>query len=78
MPTEFAVQPSEEKRQRGISTPEILFKGLLLELSIYHFQSLLTNVAYSYRIGHVLDTLIEERIDYVFESNTFVLSKDIV
>lgn len=49
----------------------------VLSLS-YHFQSLLTNVAYSYRMGHVLDTLVIERIDYVFESNTFVLSKDIV
>ncbi|KAG2078627.1 hypothetical protein BDR04DRAFT_1226565 [Suillus decipiens] len=44
----------------------------------YHFVSLLTNVAYSHRMGHVLDALIIERIDPVSESNTFTLSKDVI
>lgn len=42
------------------------------------FQSLLINIAYSHRMGRVLDTLIIERIDRVSESNTFILSKDII
>ncbi|KAG2369609.1 hypothetical protein BDR07DRAFT_529289 [Suillus spraguei] len=44
----------------------------------YNFLSLLTNLASSHQMGHVLDTLIIERIDPVFESNTFTLSKDVV
>lgn len=44
----------------------------------YHFMSLLTNLAYSHRMGHVLDALIIERIDPVTKSNTFALSKDVV
>lgn len=40
----------------------------------YHFQSLLTYIACSYRMGHVLDTLVIERIDCESETNIFTLS----
>lgn len=40
----------------------------------YHFQLLLTYIARSYRMGHVLDTLVIERIDCESETNIFTLS----
>jgi hypothetical protein len=46
----------------------------LLKVFSFSYQSLLTYIACSYRMGHVLDTLVIERIDCVSESNTFTLS----
>ncbi|KAG2357586.1 hypothetical protein BDR07DRAFT_1419918 [Suillus spraguei] len=70
-------QHEEMKESNNVVFP--LRRYLLKVFSLsYHYQSLLTNLAYPHRMGHVLDTLIIERIDPVSESNTFTLSKDII